>query len=676
MQRRIRAGGWRVLALATVLMVVIVAVGAFMSRDTSKFNNWVGWATVAALPVAVLGVLFSLWERIDGSTAVSGAGLVDIETELAGLVLAQAQVVRSRLIGAGEVGDQAANIKFIKYIGRFREVGGAREGNLATVLEYYKSLSPARLVVLGDPGAGKTVLALELQIRLLEYRRHDPASPIPVLISATAYDTRLSWPEWLAEHLAQRFSIRVQLVTRLIRDNRILPIVDGIDEMDQSGEQKRAGTLVGALNASMRGLERAPLVVTCRSGEYKAIVREIDRAAHIQLIPLIGYEAADYLQEQFRNQDEQNRWYPVLTNMRIHPSGPLAAQLATPWRLTLALSTFREVGDPADLLPTHIPAGVSVDEYQKHVDNLLLGGYVPAAVHLHDPAGRYTVQQVQRWLTGVADGLAWQAQNYRSASDIRLDQWWQPASRQLSRFIHCVLAAIPGLAWIIAGSFTNDAALVGGAVLLLVVPIAGTGTVARVRLRVRRVTKLIADRRYLTAAAFVSAFGIAVGIGVRYPTYPVWCLCCVWTGLAIGLLIKAGNNAFQAAGPLNIIQADGRAGIIAASTVGLFSAALYVLVSPRAAWVSPLVTAGLCVSIVLVFVLAGGPAVGIHGLGITASTWTRYHIAVVIAAFRGKSPLRFGAFLDWAQQAGLLRVSGVAYQFRHRQLQDWLTSGR
>jgi hypothetical protein len=497
-----------------------------------------------------------------------------------------------------------------------------------------------------------------------------------VLISAAAYDTRFSWPEWLAEHLAQRFSIRVQLVTKLIRDNRILPIVDGIDEMDQSGEQKRAGALVGALNASMRGLERAPLVVTCRSGEYQTLVREIDRAAHVQLIPLIGYEAANYLQEQFRNQDEQNRWFPVLKNMRAHPSGPLAAQLATPWRLTLALSTFREVGDPADLLPTHIPAGVRVDEYQKHVDNLLLGGYVPAAVHLHDPSGRYTVQQVQRWLTGVADGLAWQAKNHRSASDIRLDQWWQPASRQLSRFIHCVLAALPGLAWIIAGGFTNDAVLVGGAVLLLLVPIAGTGTLARVRLRVRRVTKLITDRRYLTAAAFVSAFGIAVGIAVRYPNYPVWCLCCVWTGLAIGLLIKAGNNAFQAAGPLDIIQADGRAGIIAASTVGLFSAAFYVLVSPHVARASLPVTAGFCVSIVLVLVLAGGPAVGMHGLAITASTWTRYHIAVVIAAFRGKSPLKFGAFLDWAQQAGLLRVSGVAYQFRHRQLQDWLTSGR
>ena len=607
MQRRIRVGGWRVLALATALVAVIVAVGALSSRDTSEFNNWVGWATVAALPVAVLGVSFPLWERIDGSTAVSDAGLADIEAELAALILAQAQVARSRLIGAGEVGDQAANIRFLKDIGRFREVGGAREGSLATVLEYYQSLSPARLVVLGDPGAGKTVLALELQIRLLEYRRHDLALPIPVLISATAYDTRLSWPEWLAEHLAQRFSIRVQLVARLIRDNRILPIVDGIDEIDQSDEQKRAGALIGALNASMRGLERAPLVVTCRSGEYKDLVREIDRAAHIQLIPLTGYEAANYLKEQFRNQDEQNRWFPVLTNMRAHPSGLLAMQLATPWRLTLALSTFREVGDPADLLPTNIRTGVSIDEYQKYVDSLLLGGYVPAAVHLHDPAGRYTVQQVQHWLTGVADGLAWQARNYRSASDIRLDQWWRTANRQLSRFIHCVLAAIPGLAWIIAGSFTNSVTLIGGVILLLFVPIAGTRTLARVRLRVRRITKLITDRRYLTAAAFVSAFGIAAGIDVRYPTYPVWCLCCIWIVLVIGLLVKAGDNAFQAAGPLDIIRTDCRAGVIAASTVGLFSVAFYALVSPRAVWVSLPVAASLCVSIVLVLVLTGRP---------------------------------------------------------------------
>jgi hypothetical protein len=675
MQRRIPVGGWVFLALAAIAATVIVVVGALRSRGTSGFNDWVGWATVAALPVAVLGVVLLLWEKIAESSAVPDTGPADIEAELAALVMAQAQVARSRLIGAGEAGDRAANVRFVRGIGRFREVGGAREGDLATVLQYYQALSPARLVVLGNPGAGKTVLALELQIRLLEYRRHDMGSMIPVYISAAAYDTRISWPEWLAEHLALRFSIRVQVVAKLIRDNRILPIVDGIDEMDRVGEQERARALVEALNSSMQGLERAPLVVTCRSAEYQDLVREIDRATHIQMIPLTGDEAANYLREQFHNQTEQKRWSLVLTDMHAHPSGPLAVQLTTPWRLTLALSAFREVGDPADLLPRILSSvGTSADEYERHVDSLLLGGYVPAAVHLHDSERRYTVPQVQRWLTSMADGLAWQAHHHRSASDIRLDQWWRPSSQQLSRFIHCVLAAIPSLGWIIAGALTDNSILVGGSVLLLFASIAAVETVPRVRLRVRRITKLVADGRYLTTAAFVFTVGIAAGVAVRYPTYQVWCLCCVWIGLTTALLVKNGDKALHAAGPLDVIRADGRASVAFATVVGLYGAAFYVLVYAQAVPVGSAEAAGFCFSVVLTLSLAGGPTVGKHGLSITASVWTRYHIAVMIAAFRGESPLRFSEFLDWAQQAGLLRVSGVAYQFRHRQLQDWLTS--
>jgi hypothetical protein len=82
-------------------------------------------------------------------------------------------------------------------------------------------------------------------------------------------------------------------------------------------------------------------------------------------------------------------------------------------------------------------------------------------------------------------------------------------------------------------------------------------------------------------------------------------------------------------------------------------------------------------------VRGGGSAFGIafgiaSGLSIWlafhGAPWTRYHITAVVNAMRGKAPLRFGAFLDWATQAGLLRISGIAYQFRHRQLQDWLMS--
>ncbi|MFF8004774.1 hypothetical protein [Streptomyces sp. NPDC007917] len=48
----------------------------------------------------------------------------------------------------------------------------------------------------------------------------------------------------------------------------------------------------------------------------------------------------------------------------------------------------------------------------------------------------------------------------------------------------------------------------------------------------------------------------------------------------------------------------------------------------------------------------------------------RYGVFLVCS--RGKLPFRLAPFLDWAVTAGLLRYNGPAYQFRHRELQQWL----
>jgi hypothetical protein len=65
--------------------------------------------------------------------------------------------------------------------------------------------------------------------------------------------------------------------------------------------------------------------------------------------------------------------------------------------------------------------------------------------------------------------------------------------------------------------------------------------------------------------------------------------------------------------------------------------------------------------------LAGGPMAGAIG-GVRASR--RY--AVFLLCSRGRLPFRLGLFLDWAVTAGLMRYSGPAYQYRHRELQHWL----
>jgi hypothetical protein len=70
--------------------------------------------------------------------------------------------------------------------------------------------------------------------------------------------------------------------------------------------------------------------------------------------------------------------------------------------------------------------------------------------------------------------------------------------------------------------------------------------------------------------------------------------------------------------------------------------------------------------------LAFGLLLGL--LAISTSPWPRYGLACLVLAVRRDAPLRLARFLDWAYAAGLMRLSGTAVQFRHRELQAWLST--
>jgi hypothetical protein len=70
----------------------------------------------------------------------------------------------------------------------------------------------------------------------------------------------------------------------------------------------------------------------------------------------------------------------------------------------------------------------------------------------------------------------------------------------------------------------------------------------------------------------------------------------------------------------------------------------------------------------LVFGLVAGLAIG------EGRVWLRYAAGVHLAHRQGSLPRRPAAFLDWAYMAGLLRLSGPFIQFRHKDLQDWVTT--
>ena len=81
---------------------------------------------------------------------------------------------------------------------------------------------------------------------------------------------------------------------------------------------------------------------------------------------------------------------------------------------------------------------------------LLLGQYIEGAVRRAN-ATRYQAADVQRWLSALADGLAWQARHAKSATDIELATWWQPSGRRATQLVHSALLLlfpVVTLAWL------------------------------------------------------------------------------------------------------------------------------------------------------------------------------------------------------------------------------------
>jgi hypothetical protein len=58
-----------------------------------------------------------------------------------------------------------------------------------------------------------------------------------------------------------------------------------------------------------------------------------------------------------------------------------------------------------------------------------------------------------------------------------------------------------------------------------------------------------------------------------------------------------------------------------------------------------------------------------------SSSYIRYLIAACFGRIQGL-PFRFAGFLAWCHSAGILRVSGLGYQFRHQELLDYLLTSQ
>ncbi|MEO6083950.1 MAG: ATP-binding protein, partial [Umezawaea sp.] len=516
-------------------------------------------------------------------------------------------------------------------------------GRAEELCDLFDTLEPGRLVIVGVPGSGKTVLAARLSEHLLPRARRDPLRPIPVVVGIASWDPETTaFADWLADRLARDYKMLDtrdrrgrRLADVLVKDQRrVLPVLDGFDEL--------AGHLRAAAIAGLNADVRLPLVLTGGLDEYREAAGDepLKAAAVVRLAPLDPEDVAAYLgrSTQRHTADGKPFWDGVIRALRRQ--APLRDVLTSPLMAFLATASYveRPGQDPAEL----IRASASKEDLEAH----LVDRFLPAVYQ--DP------RRPARWLTGLAKHL--------HATGTREIGWWQLEHLVSDGAQILVVAGFITLTSIL-GAVVSGAVADHGFQGILVHALGGLSigslpgvVIGQVTLKFR--PGLLRYRLRLTTEQ-LRAGALPLGIGLM-----AWAL-----GTELGVqnitAVVAVTTLVGVAGTVFVVPDPGKRAanperLLARSrTTALINLALAA-------------TAG----------IVGSRLLGLTGVGtftwalpivLLASVWGRWVFFVRIwLPLRGRLPWRIHGFLAKACELGVLRRSGAVHHFRHARLQDGL----
>lgn len=150
------------------------------------------------------------------------------------------------------------------------------------------------LLILGNPGAGKTVTLLELARDLIVSAQNDTSQPIPVIFNLSTWveSQKKGLFEWLLEQFDLWYRIPKKISSAWLQQQRLFLLLDGLDEV----KAKYRASCVAAMNAFVDKYRPPGVVVCCRLQEYVALGdMRLQLEGAVCLQPLTEAQIATYL---------------------------------------------------------------------------------------------------------------------------------------------------------------------------------------------------------------------------------------------------------------------------------------------------------------------------------------------------------------------------------------------
>lgn len=274
---------------ALAAMLIVGVVGALLTNAqsvllppnlTQAATPSSLWALLIAALAAAAGVGY--WYIVRRRAAAGMLDALDPQTQRINRQRMLSKVEALWLRGAPEAAPAALSHATLRH----RDYGDYPLPASVSIASVFDDMQ-RELLILGAPGAGKTILLLQLARELLSRARADDSQPIPVLFDLSSWTAeREPLDTWLADELR----VKYQAPRRVAEDwlmakapnARLTLLLDGLDAMDAAARREAC---VAAINRFRQALPQVDIAICGRSADYEMLTSRLDLRGALVLQP-------------------------------------------------------------------------------------------------------------------------------------------------------------------------------------------------------------------------------------------------------------------------------------------------------------------------------------------------------------------------------------------------------
>lgn len=284
--------------------------------------------------------------------------------------------------------------------------------------DIFEDLGAGRtLLILGEPGAGKTTVLLKLAQSLINRVGDSLSQPIPVILNLSSWaKKRLSIEKWLVKELNEVFQISKSLGEIWISEEQLILCLDGLDEV----AAKHRNACVHALNLFTQTHGRTEIVICSRIKDYEALTEQLKLQMAICVQPLSPSQINHFI--------EQAGESLAALKIVLSNSSELKSFASSPLILNIMSLAYR---------------GCSLDEVRQlsiaeTLTHSLFDTYVERMFQRRGTTQQYSRQRTERWLAYLAQDMIVTSQTIFFIEKIQ-PSWLKTDSDRLFYAINTVL---------------------------------------------------------------------------------------------------------------------------------------------------------------------------------------------------------------------------------------------